>query len=76
MRGCRFNLVDVVVHPDAVHRNGAQIIPTARRLFHALEIASAPTLLEPIFMCEITAPNTVLGGVYHTLSQRRGEVVE
>ena len=27
-------------------------------------------------MCEITAPMQVLGGVYHTLSQRRAEVVE
>lgn len=27
-------------------------------------------------MCEITAPGSVLGGVYHTLSQRRGDVIE
>jgi elongation factor 2 len=76
LRGCRFNLVDVKIHADAVHRNGAQIMPASRRLFQGLQIASAPTLLEPIFMCEITAPANVLGGVYHTLSQRRGEIVE
>lgn len=76
MIGCRFNLVDVKIHPDSVHRNGAQIVPSSRRLFQGLQIAASPTLLEPIFMCEITAPFNVCGGVYHTLSQRRGEIVE
>jgi len=76
LRGCRFNLLDVKIHADAVHRNGAQIMPAARRLFQGLQIAATPTLLEPVFMCEITAPSTVLGGVYHTLSQRRADIVE
>lgn len=76
LRGCRFNLVDAQIHPDAVHRNGAQMIPCARRLFNGLQLASTPTLMEPIFMCEISAPFNVLGGVYHTLSQRRGEIIE
>ena len=51
-------------------------MPTSRRLFQGLEIASNPTLLEPIFLCEITTSNQALGGVYYTLSQRRGEIVE
>lgn len=76
LRGCRFNLLDVKIHADAVHRNGAQIMPAARRLFQGLQIAATPTLLEPVFMCEITAPSGVLGGVYHTLSQRRADIVE
>ena len=76
LRGCRFNLFDVKIHADAVHRNGAQIMPAARRLFQGLQIAAIPTLLEPVFMCEITAPSGVLGGVYHTLSQRRADIVE
>lgn len=76
MRGCRFNLVDAKIHPDAVHRNGAQILPASRRLFQGLQIASTPSLYEPIFMCEITAPSNVMGGVYNTLSQRRGEIIE
>lgn len=74
MRGCRFNIVDSKVHPDAVHRGGAQILPASRRLFQGLQIASTPTLLEPIFMCEISAPQQVLGGIYQTLNQRRGIV--
>jgi elongation factor 2 len=75
-RGIRFNLVDSKLHADSVHRNGAQILPAARRLFQGLEIASCPALLEPVFMCEVSAPYQVLGGVYQTLNQRRGMIIE
>ena len=51
-------------------------MPTARRLFYALEILSSPTLLEPIFSCDITAPMDCMGGVYQSLNSRRGQVVE
>ncbi len=76
MRGMRFNVVDCELHTDAIHRGGGQIMPTARRLYYALELFSAPTLLEPIFLAEITAPVECMGGIYQTLTQRRGEVVE
>ena len=76
IRGCRFNITDTMVHQDPAHRGGGQISPAARRLFLGLELASTPTLLEPIFMCQISAPSQSLGGVYKTLSQRRGEIVE
>jgi len=76
MHGCRFNLTDVKIHADNAHRGAGQIMPAGRSLFKGLELAAVPTLLEPIFMCEITAPSHVLGGIYDTLSQRRGEVIE
>lgn len=76
MRGMRYNVVDCELHTDAIHRGGGQIMPTARRLYYALELLSCPTLLEPIFSCEVTAPMDCMGGVYQTLNQRRGEVVE
>lgn len=76
LRGVRFNIVDSVLHPDSVHRNGAQIDPCTRRLFRGLQLASSPTLLEPIFMVEITAPANVLGGVYQTINQRRGQIID
>ena len=56
MRGVRANFVDVTMHPDAIHRGGGQLIPTARRLFYALELLSQPTLLEPQIEIMITAP--------------------
>jgi len=76
MRGMRFNVIDCELHTDAIHRGGGQIMPTARRLYYALELLSSPTLLEPIFNCEITAPMDCMGGVYQTLNQRRGIVNE
>ena len=76
MRGMRFNVTDCELHTDAIHRGGGQIMPTARRLFYGLELLSAPTLLEPIFLCQITAPMNVMNGVYQTLNARRGEIIE
>merc|ERR1711971_1400777 len=32
MRGARFNLMDVVLHADAIHRGMGQIMPSARRV--------------------------------------------
>jgi len=40
MRGCRFNIYDVTLHTDAIHRGGGQIIPTARRVFYASELTA------------------------------------
>ncbi|CAM6000739.1 unnamed protein product [Sphagnum balticum] len=76
IRGMRFNIVDCELHTDAIHRGGGQLMPAARRLFYALEILSEPTLLEPIFSCDITAPMDSMGGVYQSLNQRRGQVIE
>lgn len=76
IRGMRFNVTDCELHTDAIHRGGGQIMPTARRLYYGLEMLAAPTLLEPIFSCDITAPSDCMGGVYQSLNQRRGQVVE
>ena len=44
MRGCRFNIYDVTLHADAIHRGGGQIIPTARRVLYAAELTACPAL--------------------------------
>jgi len=76
MRGVRVNLLDCVLHADAIHRGGGQLIPTARRLYYACELTSEPRLQEPIFQADITAPQDAMGGVYNCLNQRRGTVIE
>ena len=76
MRGFRSNVTDCELHADSIHRGAGQILPCARRLFYACELSSDPSLLEPIFMCEITAPMEAMGGVYQVLNQRRGQVLE
>lgn len=76
MRGIKFNIVDALIHADSAHRRGAQVVPSSRRLFQGLELAARPTLQEPVLMCEITAPNEVIGGIYQTLNQRRGAIID
>lgn len=76
MRGIRFNIHDVVLHTDAIHRGGGQIIPTARRVYYAAELTAEPRLLEPMFKAEIQGPAEIMGGVYSVLNQRRGIIDE
>lgn len=52
-RGVRFNIHDVTLHADAIHRGGGQIIPTARRCFLACMLTAGPALMEPVYLCEI-----------------------
>ncbi len=75
MRGIRFNIEDVTLHADAIHRGGGQIIPTARRVFYACELTAKPRFMEPIFLVEIQAPDDAVGGIYQCMSQRRGVVL-
>ena len=53
MRGCRFNIYDVTLHTDAIHRGGGQIIPTARRVLYACALTAEPRLMEPVYLVEI-----------------------
>lgn len=76
MRGFRVSLTDCELHADAIHRGGGQLLPAARRLYYACELTSSPTLMEPIFLCEITVPMDASGGVYQILNSRRGTVLE
>ena len=75
MRGIRFNVLDVVLHSDAIHRGGGQIIPTARRVYYAAELTASPRLQEPVYIVDITCPSDAVGGVYSCLAQRRGVVI-
>ena len=53
MRAIRFNLYDVALHADAIHRGGGQIIPTARRVLYACCLTAGPRLMEPVYLVEI-----------------------
>lgn len=75
MRGIRFNLYDVTLHADAIHRGGGQMIPTARRVLYAAELTGSPRLMEPVYLCEIQTPEHAMGGIYGVLNRRRGHVI-
>jgi len=76
MRGVRFNIYDVTLHTDAIHRGGGQIIPTARRVLYASALTAAPRLMEPVYLVEIQCPENAVGGIYGVLNRRRGHVFE
>jgi len=76
MRGIRFNLYDVALHADAIHRGGGQIIPTARRVLYACALTAQPRLMEPVYQVEIQCPENAVGGIYGVLNRRRGHVFE
>jgi len=75
VRGCRFDIHDVTLHTDAIHRGGGQIIPTCRRCVYACMLTAQPRLVEPLFLVEIQCPETVIGGIYAVLNRRRGTIV-
>lgn len=53
VRGVRFDIHDVTLHADAIHRGGGQIIPTTRRVLYACMLTASPSLMEPIYLVEI-----------------------
>merc|ERR1719337_739636 len=76
MRGIRFDLHDVTLHADAIHRGGGQIIPTARRVFYACVLTAQPRLLEPVYLVEVQCPENAMGGIYSVLNRKRGHVFQ
>lgn len=74
MRGIRFNLVDMTMHADAIHRGAGQIMGPMKRAMYACQIKSQPALLEPMYVADIVVPNHAVSGVYSTLNQRRGVI--
>jgi len=76
MRSVRFNIYDVTLHADAIHRGGGQIIPTARRVMYASTLTAKPRLMEPVYLVEIQCPEQAVGGIFGVLNRRRGEVFD
>mmetsp|Transcript_45157 Transcript_45157/g.74866 ORF Transcript_45157/g.74866 Transcript_45157/m.74866 type:complete len:852 (-) Transcript_45157:249-2804(-) len=74
MRGIRFNITDVKLHADAIHRGAGQIMPCAKKVLFACQIASGPKLLEPMYLVDITVPQSAHSGVFNTLNTKRGEI--
>lgn len=74
VRGVRFNIHDVTLHTDAIHRGGGQVIPTARRCMYGSMLTAEPCLMEPVYLVDIQCPESAIGGIYSCLNRRRGQV--
>jgi elongation factor 2 len=72
MRGVHMKVFDVTLHADSIHRGMAQIMPTARRVTYASVMLAEPNLYEPMFLVEISVPQTEISGCYSSINQRRG----
>ena len=73
MRGVRFNLMDVKLHADSIHRGMGQIQPTARRVCFGAVLTADARFMEPIFKCVISCPEDVVSGVQQAVMAKRGE---
>merc|ERR1712242_418404 len=71
LRGCKFCITDVKLHADTIHRGAGQIMPCAKKVFSACQLASCPKLLEPMFLVDITVPQNAQSGVFNTLNTKR-----
>jgi len=76
MRGIRFNIKDVTMHADSIHRGAGQIMPPCRRVCFASLLMANPTLQEPVYLAEITCPQDATSGIYNVLNMRRGHIFE
>ena len=65
VRGVRFNLYDVTLHADAIHRGGGQIIPTARRCLYGCILTAKPKFYEPIYLVEIQVSLSRISRMHH-----------
>jgi len=75
MRGIRFDLHDVKLHADSIHRGMGQLQPTARRVFFASAMTAECRLVEPLFCASIEAPSESSTGIMQALGSCRGELV-
>lgn len=75
LRSCRFNILDVTLHADSIHRGAGQILPTMRRVTYASILLAEPRIQEPVFLVEIQCPESAVGGIYSVLNKKRGQVV-
>ena len=76
IRGVKFEITDVVLHADAIHRGAGQTLPMTRDCVFACMLANNPTIYEPIFEVTITSTPEKVGQVYSCISYKRGVVVE
>ncbi|KAH3727287.1 elongation factor 2-like [Dreissena polymorpha] len=76
VRGVRFNIVDALVHRDASHRGGGQVIPMTRRAMLAAMLTAQPRVLEPVYLVEVMCPKQAVGAAINLLSRKRGEIIE
>ncbi|ORD94033.1 EF2 [Enterospora canceri] len=76
VKGCRFNLTDVVLHSDAIHRGANQMVRPVEQAIRGLVLKAVPILYEPMFLCTVTVPEEFATLCERVITKRRGYVDE
>ena len=76
LRGCRFNILDALIHSDSSHRGAGQIIQAATRVFQAAQRCAGPMLVEPYYKLAIQVPQLHKPKVYSVVLSRRGVIID
>jgi elongation factor 2 len=71
----KVKLVDAKLHEDAVHRGPAQVIPAVKHAIYEAMLQAKPTLLEPIQIIRIDAPEEYTGNVVDLVQNKRGQII-
>lgn len=74
VRAGKFNLVDLSLHADSIHRGANQMIRPVEDLVRGLLLAAEPILYEPIFTCNVSVPNEYASACESVLKNRRGYI--
>merc|ERR1712232_1262441 len=76
LRGNRFNLTDVHLHADAIHRGAGQLLQCMRRVVFGAMLSSDPRLVEPISRVDFSCHADVVSLIHRLVGQKRGEVID
>ena len=69
-------LVDAKLHEDAIHRGPAQVLPAIRDAIRDGMNRAKATLLEPLQLIRIDAPEDLMGAAISQVQNRRGQVID
>lgn len=76
IRGVKFKLLHSEIAPEAIHRGGGQIIPTARKVAFLSFLMAEPRMMEPYVLVEIITPPDVVKCTFETSSGRKSLLEE
>lgn len=74
IRAGKFNLTDLCLHADSIHRGANQMIRPVEDLVRGLLLAAEPILFEPIFTCNVSVPTEFASACETVLKNRRGYI--
>ncbi len=71
----KVRLMDCKLHEDAIHRGPAQIHPAVRDAIREAMSDAKPTMLEPVQVMQIEAPEDYMGEISKLVQNKRGQLI-